>query len=103
MDEITEKMESAADKARLRSEIEQLKKDIAAVSKTLADKGSQMFDRMTEQDEASALDGLKQRGSRAASAIGHQARRIGDTPTQNSVSTLLIIAGLGIVIGMLAR
>jgi hypothetical protein len=35
--------------------------------------------------------------------LGHRAKKIADTPTQNSVSTLMIIAGLGVIIGMLAR
>ena len=104
MDDIADTIQSEADKARLKSEIAQLKRDLASISKTLADRGNRLFDDLSDtDDEGSALAGLKDRGIRAASAVGHQARRIGDTPTQNSVSTLMIIAGLGVIIGMLAR
>jgi hypothetical protein len=104
MDDMTDKMQSEMDKARLRSEIAQLKSDLAAITKTLADRGARVFDDLSDpDDDSSTFDNLKDRGARAASALGYQAKRIGDTQTQNSISTLMIIAGLGVVIGMLAR
>jgi len=106
MDDMTEAMQSETDKARdkerLKSEIADLKRDLAAITKTLSDKGIEFLDNLSD-DESSTFDEIKERGARAASALGHQARKIADTPTQNSVSTLMIIAGLGVIIGMLAR
>ncbi|MGN8022908.1 hypothetical protein ACTJJ7_19575 [Phyllobacterium sp. 22229] len=90
------------DRARLQREIEDLKRDLAALTQTLTDKGVQLLDDL-EGDDSSAFDTIKDGGRRAARAVGHQARRIGDIQTRNSVSTLMVIAGLGIVIGMLAR
>lgn len=105
MDDMADRIQSEADKARLKSEISQLKRDLAAITKTLADKGSRVFDDLTEDedDDYSTARTIGRRGVRAAGAIGHQAKRIGDIPTQNSISTLVMIAGLGVIIGMLAR
>ncbi|EJM98668.1 hypothetical protein [Phyllobacterium sp. YR531] len=105
MDDIADTIQSEADKARLKSEIAQLKRDLAAITKTLADKGSRVFDDLTEDEDVnySTARTIGRRGARAASAIGHQAKRVGDIPTQNSISTLVMIAGLGVIIGMLAR
>lgn len=90
------------DRARLQREIEDLKRDLAALTQSLTDKGVQLLDDL-EGDDSSAFDVIKDGGRRAAHAVGHQARKIGGIQTQNSVSTLMVIAGLGIVIGMLAR
>lgn len=88
MDDIANTIQSEADKARLKKEIAQLKRDLAAITKTLTDRGNRFFDDLADpDDESSTLDNLKNRGARAASALSHQAKRIGDTPTQNSVST----------------
>ncbi|UGY08262.1 MULTISPECIES: hypothetical protein [unclassified Phyllobacterium] len=104
MDDTT--IENEADKVRLKAEIAELKRDLAAITQTLADKGVQLLDDFSDDDdddETSTLDDLRERGRRAAIGLGHKARQIADTPTQNSVSTLMIIAGLGVIIGMLAR
>ncbi|QND52629.1 hypothetical protein HB779_12475 [Phyllobacterium sp. 628] len=90
------------DQARLKREIEDLKQDLAALTKSLSNKGVQLLDDLTDDDN-STFDAIKDGGRRAARAVGHQAKKVGDIQTQNSVSTLMIIAGLGIVIGMLAR
>ena len=106
MDDIADAIQSEADKARLKSEIAQLKRDLASITKTLADKGARVFDDLTEddgdEDYSSTAQTIRRRGIQAAGAIGHQAKRIGDIPTQNSISTLVMIAGLGVIIGMLA-
>jgi hypothetical protein len=105
MDNIADAIQGEADKARLKNEIAQLKRDLAAITKTLADKGAKVFDDLTEDDDedpSSTAHMIKRRGIQAAGAIGHQAKRIGDIPTQNSISTLVMIAGLGVIIGMLA-
>ncbi|MEK1890131.1 MAG: hypothetical protein AAAB35_21725 [Phyllobacterium sp.] len=103
MDDIS--VENEADKARLKMEIADLKRDLAAITKTLTDKGVRLLDDFTDEDEgeSSTFDELREHGRRAAIGLGHRARQIADTPTQNSVSTLMIIAGLGVIIGMLAR
>jgi hypothetical protein len=112
MDEITEGMQgdtdksaaSDADREALKRQIADLKRDLAAVARTLSDRGIDFIDNLSDDDyESSRFSGFRQRGARAASALGHGARKIADTPTQNSISTLMIIAGLGVVIGMLAR
>lgn len=90
------------DRARLQREIDDLKHDLAALTQTLADKGVQLLDDL-KGDDSSTFDTIRDGGRRAAHAVGHQARKIGDIQTQSSVSTLMVIAGLGIVIGMLAR
>ena len=96
-------METEADRERLRREIADLKRDLAAITSTLADRGIELLDDLTDDDEPSTLDEIRARGRRAAIGLGHQARKIAETPTQNSVATLMIIAGLGVIIGMLAR
>jgi ElaB/YqjD/DUF883 family membrane-anchored ribosome-binding protein len=101
MDDMTDAMQSETDKARLRSEIADLKRDLAAIAKTLSDKGIEILEDITDGDR-STLDEIRDRGQRAAIGLGYQARKIANTPTQNSVSTLIIIAGLGVIIGMLA-
>jgi hypothetical protein len=105
MDDIADKIESEADKARLKGEIAQLKRDLAAITKTLADRGKRIAGDLSDDDEENypAARAIGRQGMRAAGAIGHQAKRIGDIPTQNSISTLVMIAGLGVIIGMLAR
>ena len=45
MDDMTEAMQSETDKARLRSEIADLKRDLAAIAKTLSDKGIEFIGR----------------------------------------------------------
>ena len=99
----TSSLETEADKARLRREIADLKRDLAAITKTLTDKGIDLLDDLTEDDEPTTFEEIRARGREAAANLGHQARKIAETPTQNSVATLMIIAGLGVVIGMLAR
>jgi hypothetical protein len=101
MDDMTEAMQSEADKALLKSQIADLKRDLAAITKTLSEKGIEILDDFA--DDRSTFDEIKDQGRRAAIGLGRQARKIADTPTQNSVSTLMIIAGLGVIIGMLAR
>ncbi len=101
-DTVTNNVEKEADKARLRAEIATLKRDLAAITKTLADKGIELLDDLGD-DDSTTFDDIKERGRRAAMGLGYQAKKIADTPTQNSVSTLMIIAGLGVIIGMLAR
>lgn len=101
MDDMTEAMQGDADKALLKSQIADLKRDLAAIAKTLSEKGIEILDDFA--DDGSTYDEIKEQGRRAAIGLGYRARRIADTPTQNSVSTLMIIAGLGVIIGMLAR
>ncbi|MBA8876392.1 hypothetical protein [Phyllobacterium myrsinacearum] len=98
-----EAFRSDEDRERLQREIADLKRDLAALTKSLADKGVQLLDDLDGDDESSAFDAIKSGGRRAARVVGHQAQKIGGIQTQNSVSTLIVIAGLGIVIGMLAR
>jgi hypothetical protein len=102
MDDMTEAMQGDADKALLKSQIADLKRDLAAIAKTLSEKGIEILDDFAD-DDRSTYDEIKEQGRRAAIGLGYRARRIADTPTQNSVSTLMIIAGLGVIIGMLAR
>jgi hypothetical protein len=102
MDDMTEAMQGEADKALLKSQIADLKRDLAAITKTLSEKGIEILDDFAD-DDRSTFDEIKDQGRRAAIGLGRQARKIADTPTQNSVSTLMIIAGLGVIIGMLAR
>jgi len=96
-------MENETDEERLRREVGELKRDLATITRTLADKGIAFIDDLTEDDEPTTLDEIRARGRSAAANLGYQARKIAETPTQNSVATLMIIAGLGVVIGMLAR
>ena len=103
MDDMTEAMQGETDKEKLRSEIADLKRDLAAITQTLSDRGIELLDNLSDDDESSTFDEIKERGARAASALGHRAQKIANTQTQNSVSTLMIIAGLGVIIGMLAR
>jgi hypothetical protein len=103
MDEMTEAMQGETDRERLRSEIADLRRDLAAITKTLSDRGIEFLEDLSDDDESSTFDEIRERGARAARVLGHRAQKIANTPTQNSVSTLMIIAGLGVIIGMLAR
>jgi hypothetical protein len=104
MDDMTEAMRSDIDEAQLKSQIADLKRDLAAITLTLKAQGATFIDSLGDDtDNGSTFDHMKERGARAAHVLGHQAKRIAETPTQNSISTLMIIAGLGVVIGMLAR
>ena len=44
MDDMTDAMQSETDKERLSSEIAELKRDLAAIAKTLSDKGIELSD-----------------------------------------------------------
>ncbi|SDP64689.1 hypothetical protein [Phyllobacterium sp. OV277] len=96
-------MRDEEDRERLQREIEDLKRDLAALTKTLTNKGVQLLDDLEGDEDGSTFEAIKNGGRRAARVVGHQAQKIGGIQTQNSVSTLMVIAGLGIAIGMLAR
>lgn len=83
-------------------QIAELKTELASVTKKLSEQGSALYDDARE-NAAETYDILRKRGSIAAREVKHQAQAVKETARENPLATAAVIAGIGLVLALLAR
>lgn len=86
----------------LEAQITEIRKEIASLSKVLANKSANLANN-AENSAAEFYDVMKERGTQAADKISQQARIAKETVRENPLATLAVIAGISLLIGLIAR
>ncbi len=83
-------------------QIAEMRKEIKSLTKNLSKQGSALSH--SAHDTASELyDTVRERGADAAKVVTRQARHVTETAKENPLATVAIIAGIGLLIGLLSR
>lgn len=83
-------------------QIAELKSEMATVTKKLSEQGSALYD--DARDSASdTYETLRKRGRFAAREVRHQAQAVSETARENPLATAAVVAGIGLVLALLAR
>ncbi|MGU3576930.1 hypothetical protein ACLBWZ_15535 [Brucellaceae bacterium C25G] len=86
----------------LEAQVAEMRKEIATLSKSLSKKGSSLAS--TAEDTASEFyDAVREHGAHAAERVSQQARIVKDTAKENPIATLAVVAGISLLVGLIAR
>lgn len=95
------KLRNDAEKS-FEEQIAELKSELASVTKKLSEQGSSLYE--DARDNASeTYDMLRKRGRVAAREVKHQAQIVGESARENPLAAAAIVAGVGLVLALLAR
>ena len=103
---MAEQRSSTATQEELAKQIEQLRSDVAEISKTLGDLGRGQVTDLRSRAERQAAE-LRARGRETADEVAARAReaehQAEDYIRENPLQALAIAAGLGLLVGWLTR
>lgn len=83
-------------------QIAELKSELASVTKKLSDQGSALYDDARE-NASETYEKLRRHGRVAAREVKQQAQVVRDTARENPLATAAVVAGIGLVLALLAR
>ncbi|HWD12475.1 hypothetical protein P8H26_10235 [Pseudochrobactrum sp. sp1633] len=95
------KLRNDAEKT-LEEQIAELKNELASVTKKLSDQGSALYDDARE-NAAETYESLRKHGRVAAREVRHQAQVMTETARENPLAAAAVVAGIGLVLALLAR
>ncbi|WOC16448.1 glycine zipper domain-containing protein [Pseudochrobactrum sp. MP213Fo] len=95
------KMRNDAEKS-FEDQIAELKSELASVTKKLSQQGNALYDDARE-NASETYDVLRKRGRVAAREVKHQAQVVTDTARENPLAAAAVVAGIGLVLALLAR
>ncbi len=95
------KVQNDVEKA-IEEQIADLKSELATLTKKLAEQGSSAYDDARE-NLSDTYDRIRRHGRTAAREVRHQARYVKETARENPLATAAILAGVGVIIALLAR
>lgn len=86
----------------LEEQIAEMRKELKSITKSLSKHGHSLSE--VAHDTASEFyETVRERGADAAKVVGNQTRHMRETAKENPVATIAIIAGIGLLIGLLSR
>lgn len=87
---------------KLEAQLAELRSELAQITKSISKQGGHILDDI--QDNASqAYDSVRKHGRQAVQEVSHQAQIVKQTARENPVATVAIIAGVSLLLALLAR